>query len=157
MSLLHFVIAYRTRVAVSYLQILGAMIVFMSVQWTVASAAVKAALPARQTYFHRTRKGKGGIVHKRYTAKPEALLGALLVVGGITVFATNTYRLFEIDLFAAVLIVQSLPFLSAVALEELERVGQAWIIKAGLFPSARWSRDGHCCRPPSLQPELPAK
>jgi hypothetical protein len=37
------------------------------------------------------------------------------------VFATNFYRLFETDLFAAILIIQSLPFLSAVALEGLER------------------------------------
>jgi hypothetical protein len=41
---------------------------------------------------------------------PEAVLGALLVAGGITVCATNSYRLFEIDLFAAILIIQSLRF-----------------------------------------------
>jgi cellulose synthase/poly-beta-1,6-N-acetylglucosamine synthase-like glycosyltransferase len=65
-SLLHFVSAYRTRVAVPYRQMLGAMVVFMSVQWTVASAAFKAAFPTRKTYFHRTRKGRG-----RY--RPRAL------------------------------------------------------------------------------------
>src|ERR1700736_452326 len=42
-SLAHFVCAYRLRVAVPYRQMLGAMVVFMSVQWTVASAALKAA------------------------------------------------------------------------------------------------------------------
>ena len=124
-SLLHFVSAYRTRVAVPYLQMLGAMVVFMSVQWTVAVAAFKAALPARKNYFDRTRKGGGGIGHTRFTAMPEAVLGALLVAGGITVFATNIYRLFEIDLFAAILIIQSLPFLSAVAIEGFERLGEA--------------------------------
>ena len=97
----------------------------MSVQWTVASAAFKAALTARKYYFHRTRKGGGGIVHARFTAKPEAALGALLVAGGITVFTTNFYRLVEIDLFAAILIIQSLPFLSAVALAEFERLSEA--------------------------------
>jgi hypothetical protein len=56
---------------------------------------------------------------------PEAVLGSLLVGGGITVFATNYYRLVEIDLFAAILIIQSLPFLSAVATEVLERFGDA--------------------------------
>ena len=104
---------------------LGAMVVFMSVQWTVASAAFKAAFPARKSYFHRTRKGGGGIVHARFTAMPEAVLGALLVAGGITVFATNIYRLLETDLFAAILIIQSLPFLSAVALAGLERLSEA--------------------------------
>jgi cellulose synthase/poly-beta-1,6-N-acetylglucosamine synthase-like glycosyltransferase len=134
-SLLHFVSAYRTRVAVPYLQMLGAMVVFMSVQWTVAIAAFKAALPARKNYFDRTRKGGGSIGHARFTAMPEAVLGALLVAGGITVFATNFYRLFEIDLFAAILIIQSLPFLSAVAIEGLERLGAVGTI--GTIPPAR--------------------
>ena len=124
-SLLHFVSAYRSRVAVPYSQMLGAMVVFMSVQWTVASAAFKAALPARKNYFHRTRKGRGGIVQVRFTGMPEAVLGSLLVAGGIIVFATNFYRLVEIDLFAAILIIQSLPFLSAVATEVLEHFSEA--------------------------------
>ena len=123
-SLLHFVSAYRTRVAVPYRQMLGAMVVFMSVQWTVASAAFKAAFPAQRKYFHRTRKGAGGVAHPRFAAIPEAVLGSLLVAGGITVFATNFYRLVETDLFAAILIIQSLPFLSAVATEVLERFSE---------------------------------
>ena len=124
-SLLHFVSAYRTRVAISYKQMLGAMVVFMSVQWTVAVAAFKAALPARKNYFDRTRKGGGGIGHSRFTAMPEAVIGALLVAGSITVFATNTYRLLETDMFGAILMIQSLSFLSAVALAELERFSEA--------------------------------
>jgi hypothetical protein len=47
-TLVYIACAYRMRVAVTYWQMLGAMIVFMSVQWTVASAAFKAALPASQ-------------------------------------------------------------------------------------------------------------
>ena len=130
-SILHFVSAYRTRVAIPYRQMLGAMVVFMSVQWTVASAAFKAALPARKSYFHRTRKGGGGIVHVRFTAIPEAVIGALLLAGGITVFATNFYRLLGTDLFAAILIIQSLPFLSAAAIEGLERLSEAGNNKPG--------------------------
>ena len=124
-SLVHFVSAYRTRVAIPYQQMLGAMVVFMSVQWTVASAAFKAAFPARKSYFHRTRKGGGGTVHGRFAAIPEAVLGALLVAGGITVFVTNTYRLLGTDLFGAILIIQSIPFLSAVAVAGLERLSGA--------------------------------
>jgi cellulose synthase/poly-beta-1,6-N-acetylglucosamine synthase-like glycosyltransferase/exo-beta-1,3-glucanase (GH17 family) len=122
-SLIHFVCSYRLRVAVPYRQMLGAMVVFMSVQWTVASAAFKAALPAQSSYFHRTRKGTGVSVHTRFTAMPEAVIGGLLVAGSITVFATNFYRFFETDLFGAILLIQSLPFLSAVALTWLERFG----------------------------------
>jgi cellulose synthase/poly-beta-1,6-N-acetylglucosamine synthase-like glycosyltransferase/exo-beta-1,3-glucanase (GH17 family) len=124
-SLLHFVSAYRTRVAISYPQMLGAMVVFMSMQWTVASAAFKAALPAQKNYFHRTRKGGGYIARARFAAIPEAVLGALLLAGGITVLVTNIYRLLEIDLFAGILIIQSLPFLSAVALAGVERLSEA--------------------------------
>ena len=131
-SLLHFVSAYRTRVAVPYRQMLGAMVVFMSVQWTVASAAFKAALPAQKSYFHRTRKGGGGSIHPRFTTIPEAVLGSLLVAGGITVLVTNIYRILGIDLFAAILIIQSLPFLSAVATEVLERFNEAGNNKAAL-------------------------
>jgi glucan 1,3-beta-glucosidase len=108
------------------------MVVFMSVQWTVASAAFKAALPAQKTYFHRTRKGGGGSIHARFTTIPEAALGSLLVAGGITVLVTNIYRILGTDLFAAILIIQSLPFLSAVATEVLERFSDAGNSKPGL-------------------------
>jgi cellulose synthase/poly-beta-1,6-N-acetylglucosamine synthase-like glycosyltransferase/exo-beta-1,3-glucanase (GH17 family) len=123
-SLAHFVCAYRLRVAVPYRQMLGAMVVFMSVQWTVASAAFKAALPAQSNYFHRTRKGKGAVVGTRIKTMPETVLGALLVAGSITIFATNFYRVLEADLFATILLIQSLPFLSAVALVWLERLSE---------------------------------
>jgi cellulose synthase/poly-beta-1,6-N-acetylglucosamine synthase-like glycosyltransferase/exo-beta-1,3-glucanase (GH17 family) len=128
-SLIHFVCSYRLRVGVPYRQMLGAMVVFMSVQWTVASAAFKAALPAQSSYFHRTRKGTGVSRHTRFTAMPEAVIGTLLVAGSITVFATNFYRFFETDLFAAILLIQSLPFLSAVALTWLERFSDRQVKK----------------------------
>jgi hypothetical protein len=124
-SLIHFVSSYRLRVGVPYRQMLGAMVVFMSVQWTVASAAFKAALPARQNYFHRTRKGNGAAVLTGFTAMPEAVIGGLLVAGAVIVYATNFYRFLETDLFAGILLIQSLPFLSAVALGGLERLDKA--------------------------------
>jgi hypothetical protein len=135
-SLIHFVCSYRLRVAVPYRQMFGAMVVFMSVQWTVASAAFKAALPAQSSYFHRTRKGSGVSLHTRFTAMPEAVIGALLVAGSITVFATNFYRFFETDLFGAILLIQSLPFLSAVALTWLERVSDGNLNKMAAIRAA---------------------
>jgi cellulose synthase/poly-beta-1,6-N-acetylglucosamine synthase-like glycosyltransferase/exo-beta-1,3-glucanase (GH17 family) len=123
-SLIHFFSSYRLRVAVSYRQMFGAMVVFMSVQWTVASAAFKAAFPAHSNIFHRTRKGGGSgntTAPTSFPARPEAWIGGLLVAGSIIVAATNFYRFFETDLFALILLIQSLPFLSAVALAWLER------------------------------------
>jgi cellulose synthase/poly-beta-1,6-N-acetylglucosamine synthase-like glycosyltransferase/exo-beta-1,3-glucanase (GH17 family) len=135
-SLIHFVSSYRLRVGVPYRQMLGAMIVFMSVQWTVASAAFQAALPASRNYFHRTRKGSGAIIGTRIMKMPEAVIGGLLVVGSILIFATNFYRFVETDLFAVILLIQSLPFLSAVALVWLERVSDSKMKKMTAVPAA---------------------
>ena len=120
-SLAHFGCSYRVRVAIPYRQMVGAMVMAMSVQWTVASAAIKAALPARQSYFHRTRKGDGTILDAPFAAMPEAVLGTLMLVGSVTIYATNFHRYLESDLLAAVLLIQSLPFLSALALVWFER------------------------------------
>jgi hypothetical protein len=62
-------------------------------------------------------------VSTRIIAMPEMLLGALLAAGAITIYAVNIYRHLEADLFATILLLQSLPFLSAVALVWLERFG----------------------------------
>jgi hypothetical protein len=99
------------------------MIVFMSVQWTVASAAFKAALPASQSSFYRTRKGGGASHTTRIMTMPEMLLGTLLAASAATIYAVNIYRHIEADLFATILLLQSLPFWSAVALVWLERLG----------------------------------
>jgi exo-beta-1,3-glucanase (GH17 family)/cellulose synthase/poly-beta-1,6-N-acetylglucosamine synthase-like glycosyltransferase len=121
-TLMHFVFAYRLRVAVSFWQMIGAMFVFMSTQWTVARAVGHAAVQIGQGHFHRTPKGSGGRVRpERFAALSEGALGGSLVLGAIILLATNIYRVFEIDLFAAILLLQSLPFLSAVALATLER------------------------------------
>jgi cellulose synthase/poly-beta-1,6-N-acetylglucosamine synthase-like glycosyltransferase/exo-beta-1,3-glucanase (GH17 family) len=120
-SLIHFSCSYQLRVDVPHRQMLGAMLMFMSVQWTVASAAFKAAFPKRPNHFHRTRKGTGAALRAPSTAMPEAVLSTLLVAGSVTIYATNIYRFLETDLFATILLVQSLPFLSAVALVRLER------------------------------------
>jgi hypothetical protein len=67
---------------------------------------------------------------------PEAVIGGLLVVGSILIFATNFYRFVETDLFAVILLIQSLPFLSAVALVWLERVSDSKMKKMAAVPAA---------------------
>ena len=49
------------------------------------------------------------------------MLGGLLVLGSLTLHLTNEQRVHEISIFSAVLFVQSLPFLAAVALALIER------------------------------------
>jgi hypothetical protein len=55
-----------------------------------------------------------------------------LVLSSITVLVSNTYRLLGTDLFGVILIIQSLPSLSAVATEVLERFSEAANSKPGL-------------------------
>jgi exo-beta-1,3-glucanase (GH17 family)/cellulose synthase/poly-beta-1,6-N-acetylglucosamine synthase-like glycosyltransferase len=118
-ALLHFVTLYRLRVPINKKQTLGAVIAAMSVQWTVARAVgdglIKDHLP-----FARTAKGGRGKKPREFHAFWEAVLGGLLVLGAIVLLAFNTNSIHEITIFAFVLMLQSLPFLSAAALAALE-------------------------------------
>jgi exo-beta-1,3-glucanase (GH17 family)/cellulose synthase/poly-beta-1,6-N-acetylglucosamine synthase-like glycosyltransferase len=118
-TLLHFVALYRLRVAIRPAQMLGAVIAAMSVQWTVARAvacgAWKESLP-----FMRTAKGGTTCKGPDFPAFWEALLAALLLVSAVVVVWTNYKQIREVNIFALVLVVQSLPFLSAVAIAAIE-------------------------------------
>ncbi len=118
-TLAHFIALYRLRVAVPLGQMMGAVIAAMSVQWTVARAvgygAWKESLP-----FMRTAKGGATRKGPDFPAFWEAVLAALLLIGAVIVVATNYKQIHEVNIFALVLVVQSLPFLAAVAIAVLE-------------------------------------
>jgi cellulose synthase/poly-beta-1,6-N-acetylglucosamine synthase-like glycosyltransferase len=119
-SLIHFVTLYRLRVPVKIPQMLGAMVAAMSVQWTV-SRAVAQGLITEHLAFARTSKGGLSRMSIEFQAFWEAVIGVLLLVGAGVLIATNTYKqVHEIYVFAAVLVLESLPFLSAVAIAILE-------------------------------------
>ncbi|HEY0330967.1 MAG TPA: glycosyltransferase [Rhodopseudomonas sp.] len=119
-SLLHFVTLYRLRVPVKTAQMLGAMIAAMSVQWTV-SRAVAQGLITEHLAFARTSKGGFSLMSVEFQAFWEAVIGVLLLVGAAVLVASNAYKeVHEIYIFAAVLVLQSLPFLAAVAIAILE-------------------------------------
>ncbi len=119
-SLAHFVVAYRLRVPVRTGQMLGAMIAAMSVQWTV-SRAVANGLITEHLPFARTSKGGLSRMSIEFQAFWEAVIGVLLLVGaGVLVVMNNSKQVHEIYVFAAVLVLESLPFLSAVAIAILE-------------------------------------
>jgi hypothetical protein len=118
-SLAHAWSLYELRVRVPKTQLFASLLAAMSVQWTVARAVgmglVKDHLP-----FVRTDKGGA----KRKTEFPafwEGIIAALLLIGAMTLVGTNIKQVREINLFAAVLCVQSLPFIAAVLLATLER------------------------------------
>jgi exo-beta-1,3-glucanase (GH17 family)/cellulose synthase/poly-beta-1,6-N-acetylglucosamine synthase-like glycosyltransferase len=119
-SLVHFVALYRLRVHVKAGQMLGAMIAAMSVQWTV-SRAVAQGLITEHLPFARTSKGGLSVMSIEFQAFWEAVIGVLLLIGATVLVVTNSYKeVREIYVFAAVLVLESLPFLSAVAIAILE-------------------------------------
>jgi exo-beta-1,3-glucanase (GH17 family)/cellulose synthase/poly-beta-1,6-N-acetylglucosamine synthase-like glycosyltransferase len=119
-SLAHFVVLYRLRVPVKWGQMLGAMVAAMSVQWTV-SRAVANGLITEHLPFARTSKGGLSRVSIEFQAFWEAVIGVLLLIGATVLVVTNNFKqVREIYVFAAVLVLESLPFLSAVAIAILE-------------------------------------
>jgi exo-beta-1,3-glucanase (GH17 family)/glycosyltransferase involved in cell wall biosynthesis len=118
-SLAHFIALYRARVTIPVGQTIGAVFAAMSVQWTVARAVgtgmVKDRLP-----FLRTAKGGGAKRSSHFAAFWEGILATLLVLSAVILIATNRNDIREIHIFAVVLLVQSLPFISAVAMAALE-------------------------------------
>jgi exo-beta-1,3-glucanase (GH17 family)/cellulose synthase/poly-beta-1,6-N-acetylglucosamine synthase-like glycosyltransferase len=118
-TLAHFVALYRLRVSIPLGQMIGAVIAAMAVQWTVARAVGcgvwKESLP-----FMRTAKGGATRKGPDFPAFWEAVLAMLLIAGAVTVVVTNYKQIDEINIFALVLVVQSLPFLAAVAIAALE-------------------------------------
>ena len=118
-SIAHFVALYRRRVPIPASQAAGAMVAAMAMQWTVARAVANGIIKDHLAFV---RTAKGGAARKRvaFPAFDEAILGGLLALGAVVVFATNWEQVREINLFGCVLVVQSLPFLAAAALAAFE-------------------------------------
>ena len=82
----------------------------------MADGVVKDGVP-----FFRTAKGCSSRGSERFPAFWEAVLGALLLLGSLGLYLTNEQQVTEIYIFSAVMLVQSLPFLAAVAVTLFER------------------------------------
>jgi exo-beta-1,3-glucanase (GH17 family)/cellulose synthase/poly-beta-1,6-N-acetylglucosamine synthase-like glycosyltransferase len=118
-SLAHFAALYRLRVRATPGQMFGAVCAAMAVQWTVARA-VGVGLVKEHVPFLRTAKGGNTKKGPDFPAFWEALIAALLIVGALTLVITNYKQVHEINIFAGVLLVQSLPFLAAVGIAAIE-------------------------------------
>ena len=119
-SLAHFIVLYRLRVPVKWGQMLGAMVAAMSVQWTVCRAVAQ-GLITEHLAFARTSKGGLSRMSIEFQAFWEAVIGMLLLIGAGVLIASNSFKqIREIYIFAGVLVLESLPFLSAVAIAILE-------------------------------------
>jgi cellulose synthase/poly-beta-1,6-N-acetylglucosamine synthase-like glycosyltransferase len=118
-SLLHALALYRLRVRVNKRQLFASLFAAMSVQWTVARA-VSTGLVKDHLPFVRTDKG-GARRKTEFPAFWEGIIAALLLIGALTLFGTNIKQVREINLFAFVMCVQSMPFVAAVLMAWLER------------------------------------
>jgi cellulose synthase/poly-beta-1,6-N-acetylglucosamine synthase-like glycosyltransferase len=118
-SVAHFAALYRLRVRATFGQILGAVCTAMALQWTVARAVgmgiIKESVP-----FLRTAKGGATRKGPDFAAFWEAVIAGLLVVGAFTLVVTNYKQVHEINIFAFVLVVQSLPFIAAAVIALIE-------------------------------------
>ena len=116
---------------------LGAMIAAMSVQWTV-SRAVANGLITEHLPFARTSKGGLSRMSIEFQAFWEAVIGVLLLVGAAVLVVTNSYKeVREIYIFAGVLVLQSLPFLSAVAIAHSGELARSIRSRSGAIPAVR--------------------
>jgi exo-beta-1,3-glucanase (GH17 family)/cellulose synthase/poly-beta-1,6-N-acetylglucosamine synthase-like glycosyltransferase len=118
-AILHFSVLYRLRVTIPVGQTITAVFAAMSVQWTVARA-VACGLWKESLPFTRTAKGGATRKGPDFAAFWEAVMAALLWIGAIVVVMTNYKQVRELNIFAVVLIVQSLPFLAAVVMALIE-------------------------------------
>jgi hypothetical protein len=118
-SVLHFAALYRLRVRASGGQMLGAVCAAMAVQWTVARA-VGIGLVRERLPFLRTAKGGATRKGSDFPAFWEAVIAGLLLAGAVTLVVTNYKQVREINIFAAVLVVQSLPFIAATVIAVVE-------------------------------------
>jgi hypothetical protein len=122
-NLLHCALLYSVRVKLPGVRVVGAALAAMSLQMTVARAIGKGFLKGNLPFL---RTDKGGVAKLRRTPKQasavrtETLLGVGLVLGALVLHLTNDLEMVEIDVFAATLLVQSLPFLSVPAMAALE-------------------------------------
>ena len=118
-SVAHFAALYRLRVRASPARMLGAVCAAMALQWTVARAVGMGVVHERMPFF-RTAKGGNSRKGPDFPAFWEAVIAALLLIGAIVLVVTNYKQVREINIFAWVLVVQSLPFIAAVALALIE-------------------------------------
>jgi exo-beta-1,3-glucanase (GH17 family) len=125
-NVLHCALLYRARVKVPLAKIAGAALAAMSLQLTVAGAVMN-GLVRDNLPFKRT--DKGGNARRKTAESPsrrESALGFLLLTAAAALALTNEFRVTEIDVFAFALLIQSLPFLAATLMAEIE----AWDARA---------------------------
>lgn len=119
-NVVHAFVLYRTRVKANFFHSLLGAIAAMSLQLTIFKAVydgfVKDRLP-----FKRTEKGGNSKKALTSPVKNEIILALLLVGSFIALVMTNYQEIVEVYLFASTLLIQSIPYISAIILRLIEK------------------------------------
>ncbi|HEX7927956.1 MAG TPA: glycosyl transferase, partial [bacterium] len=124
-NLMHCALLYTLRVRIPPSHVVGAALASMSLQLTVARAVAKGLFKGRLTFL---RTEKGGLAKllaapgpRRGVLGAEGWIGLALAASAAAIWLSNERGSVELNLFAATMAVQCLPFLSAPAMVLLER------------------------------------
>ncbi len=122
-NVIHSFVLYRTRVKADFYHSLLGAIAAMSLQLTIFKAVydgfVKDRLP-----FVRTEKGGNSKKSLDNPIKNEIILATLLIGSFIALTMTNHQRITEVYIFSLTLLVQSIPYISAIILRLIEKSSQ---------------------------------
>lgn len=118
-NVIHAFVLYRTRVKANFYNSLLGAIAAMSLQLTIFKAVydgfVKDRLP-----FKRTEKGGNSKKSTNNPIKNEIILSVLLLGSFIALVKTNYQDIVEVYVFSLTLLVQSIPYISAIILRLIE-------------------------------------
>lgn len=119
-NILHAFVLYRTRVQMKLKDTLLGTIASMSLQLIIFKAVFDGFIKDRLP-FKRTEKGGNSKTKK--TGNPikfEIILGTLLIISALAMILTNTNHILEVYFFSATLVVQSVPYISAMIFRYIE-------------------------------------
>ncbi len=118
-NILHAFILYRTRVKMGIKETVLSAIASMSLQLVIFKAVfdgfVKDGLP-----FKRTEKGGNTKKANKNPIRNEMILATLLTISFFALYFTNYTRITEIYVFSFTLLIQSIPYYSAIILRFIE-------------------------------------
>ncbi len=119
-NILHAFILYKTRVKINFTKSLLSAIAAMSLQLIIFKAVfdgfIKDGLP-----FKRTEKGGNSNKSRESPVKYEMILAILLLLSAVALFISNSKNgIIEVYLFAITLVIQSIPYVSAIILRWIE-------------------------------------
>jgi len=124
-NVIHAWLLYSRRVHIPKRQIVGAALAAMSLQFTVSKAVVEGMI-TEGLAFKRTEKG--GAAKKKKADRPaqtETIMGLLLLSGAVWLWLANQFNVYEQNLFALTVLIQSIPFLCTTLMSLIEEA-QNW-------------------------------